>query len=91
MSKHDDQREYECVEFGCPYIFKCITFLGKNCTRQGGEKIPTHRVMPQPKRVIKNGPTNARVDRPYPRSQMMRKGYFMEDGHEVTEGREWDG
>jgi hypothetical protein len=49
-----------------------------NCKRQGGEKIPTHRVLPQ-----------GASQRPYPRSQMMRKGYFLQDGHEVTEGREF--
>jgi hypothetical protein len=69
MGKKDEQKEFECIEFGCPFIFKCVTLHGKNCKRQGGEKIPTHRVVPQ----------QARVDRPYPRSQM--RSYFIDSGN----------
>jgi hypothetical protein len=67
MGKKDEQKEFECIEFGCPFIFKCVTLHGKNCKRQGGEKIPTHRVIPQ-----------GASQRPYPRSRMM--SYFINPG-----------
>ena len=69
MSKKGEKHtsEHECIEFGCQHIFKCITFLGTNCTRQGGEKIPAHRVLPQ-----------GANQRPYPRSRML--SYFINQG-----------
>ena len=62
-----EQRESECVEFGCPFIFKCVTLLGKSCTRQGGEKIPTQMV------VDNRQPSWKRVE-----SRM--KSYFVGEG-----------
>lgn len=78
VNKKDKQRESECIEFGCQFISKCVALRGKTCIRQGGDKIPTHRVSPQ-----------GVSQRLSPRPQMRQKGYFLEDGHEITEGREW--
>jgi hypothetical protein len=79
MSKQDDQREreHECVEFGCPHIFRCVTFLGKNCTRQGGGKIPTHRATDNHK---KDGRTDLRQGfGPFPKKPVsIFRSYFIE-------------
>ena len=97
MSNNDKQRKSECEGFNCQHINRCVAFLGKTCTRQGGEKIPTQRVIPQQAKMVvddqgvgaqrvNDRPTNARVvDRPYPRTQM--RPYFMCDGWELSEGR----
>jgi len=57
-----EKREHECIEFGCPHLFRCVRFLGKNCTRQGGEKIPVQMV----------------VDNRQPRRDSRMKSYFVE-------------
>jgi len=64
------QRKAECSQFDCRHIFRCVTFHGKNCIRQGGDKIPTQRAINQSKGDRANC-------RPFPRRRSLMQPYFI--------------
>lgn len=67
------KRKMECLNSSCPYVKgKCIIYNGKECSRLGGKRIPTQRIVYESEDVVAQ---NSHAMRPY----FIVDGWVMSD------------